>query len=143
MKPSARVRSLGLSALVSALLLAAGLLAAPDTNALAMSKRPVKTPAMENAAQLMPEALDKDVDRLAAEYREIKGRLEEADNRVLDVERRIAAETTKAGKDALESLHTDLLAEQARLIGEAEDKKVELDYLREVLKAKLKEYRGK
>ncbi|QLA16851.1 hypothetical protein [Desulfolutivibrio sulfoxidireducens] len=143
MKPSARVRSLGLSALVSALLLAAGLLAAPDTNALAMSKRPVKTPAMENAAQLMPEALDKDVDRLAAEYREIKGRLEEADNRVLDVERRIAAETTTAGKDALESLHTDLLAEQARLIGEAEDKKVELDYLREVLKAKLKEYRGK
>jgi hypothetical protein len=29
------------------------------------------------------------------------------------------------------------------LIQDAEDKKVELDYLREVLKSKIKEYRGK
>jgi len=81
------------------------------------------------------------VDRMAGEYREIKGRLEEADNRLLDVERRMAAETTQAGKDALASLHADAKAEQARLIQEAETMKIELDYMREVLKTKIKEYR--
>ncbi len=142
MKPSA-IASIALKTALSALFLAVLALAGPDAKVLAMGKRPVKTPTMEKAEQQMPEALDKDVDRLAAEYREIKGRLDEADNQVADVERRIAAEATQAGKDALESLHKDLLAEQARLIQDAEDKKVELDYLREVLKSKIKEYRGK
>ncbi len=127
--------------LVSALILAFCLLTAPGSDALAMSKRPNKTPAMENAEQLMPEALEDDVERMAAEYREIKGRLDEVDNRILDVERRMAAEATQAGKDSLEKMRKDLVADQAGLIRDAEDKKVELDYLREVLKAKLKEYR--
>lgn len=141
MKPSARMGSTALKALVSALILALCLLAASGSDALAASKRPNKTPAMENAEQLMPEALEDDVERMAAEYREIKGRLDEVDNRILDLERRIAAEAAQAGKDSLEAMRKDLLSEQARLIREAEDKKVELDYLREVLKAKLKEYR--
>ncbi|MFZ5811267.1 MAG: hypothetical protein ACOY4F_04430 [Thermodesulfobacteriota bacterium] len=141
MKPSARMGSTALGTLASALVLAFCLLAAPGSDALAMSKRPNKTPAMENAEKLMPEALEDDVERMAAEYREIKGRLDEVDNRILDVERRIAAEATQAGKDSLETMRKDLLSEQARLISEAEDKKVELDYLREVLKSKIKEYR--
>lgn len=130
-----------LSVGIAALCLAVFLLALPAHEARAMAKRPAKTPAMEQADQLMPETLKVDVDRMAGEYREIKGRLEEADNRLLDVERRMAAETTQAGKDALASLHADAKAEQARLIQEAETMKIELDYMREVLKTKIKEYR--
>lgn len=140
MKPFASAASMLRIACV-ALCLGAFLLTLPAIEALAAAKRPPKTPAMEQAEQLMPEALAKDVDRLTAEYREIKGRLSEADNRLIDVERRIAAEATQAGKDALSSLHADVKAEQARLIAEAEAKKIELDYLRELLKAKTKEYR--
>ncbi|MEF3696130.1 hypothetical protein [Desulfolutivibrio sp.] len=126
---------------IAALCLGAFLLALPQTEARAMAKRPAKTPAMEHADTLMPETLKADVDRMTGEYREIKGRLQEADNRVIDVERRIAAETTQAGKEALSSLQADVKAEQARLIQEAEEKKIELDYLREVLRTKIKEYR--
>jgi len=141
MKPSLAAASSLLKVGIAALCLGVFLLALPMPEALAMAKRPPKTPAMEQAATLMPETLKVDVDRMAGEYREIKGRLEEADNRLLDVERRIAAETTQAGKDALASLHADVKAEQARLITEAEEKKIELDYLREVLRTKIKEYR--
>jgi len=125
----------------AALCLAAFLSTLSAAPAQAMSKQPVKTQAMEQADQLMPEALESDINRLTADYRELKGRLSEADNQVLDVERRIASEATQAGKDALSSLHSSAKAEQARLIQEAESKKIELDYLRERLKAKIKEYR--
>ena len=125
----------------AALCLAAFLSTLSAAPAQAMSKQPVKTQAMEQADQLMPEALESDINRLTADYRELKGRLSEADNQVLDVERRIASEATQAGKDALSSLRSSAKAEQARLIQEAESKKIELDYLRERLKAKIKEYR--
>ncbi|MDQ7832667.1 MAG: hypothetical protein RDU30_13105 [Desulfovibrionaceae bacterium] len=141
MKPSPAFASLIVKTTCAVLCLGAFLLALPIRQAEAMAKRPPKTPAMEQADTLMPETLKLDVDRMAGEYRELKGRLIEADNQVLDLERRMAAETTQAGKDALASLHADAKAEQARLIQEAEEKKIELDYMREVLKAKIKEYR--
>jgi hypothetical protein len=78
-----------------------------------MGKRPVKTPTMEKAEQQMPEALDKDVDRLAAEIpRDQRSAWTRRTTRSPTWKRRIAAEATQAGKDALESLHKDLLAEQ-------------------------------
>jgi hypothetical protein len=140
MKPSPAVASSIVKTTCAALCLGAFLLVLPIRQAEAMAKRPPKTPAMVQADTLMPETLKIDVDRLAGEYREIKGRLIEADNQVLDLERRLAAETTQAGKDALASLHRDAKAEQARLIREAEEKKIELDYLRELLRTKIKEY---